>query len=1175
MKVTLIFFFFLFSNMAYSQLGSVNEIISCHPCGSDIVLKGDIDLDGITDLLFYSEIDQKMAWIKNDGIGNFVARTRLPDYKGIIDLIQLADLDGDGDLDLYFASKEENTIGWFKNEADGQFSAPPILISNEIDHARSGAIADIDKDGDVDLVVSSYDEKKIIIFENDGLGNFRIEQVIESEKEKTGMLYLEDLDGDMDLDLYATYGSGLSWFNNDGTGHFDTLTLIDDYTWVGRADFADFDGDGDIDIITPKDSQDKFGWYENEGKGQFKEKQIIDGVIVRETIQAVDMDLDGDMDLVSFEVAVLGTIFWLENDGLGNFSEPKIIAKDIQWLESFSVFDIDGDGDQDVAVGGKFEERGRWFEQRENNTYTERLFPFAEILGLRSLKAEDLDHDGDADILAVGLHDKTLSWFANDGKGNFSEKKLISTKNGMYGQAYTADIDLDGDQDIFYADRDTLGWFENDGNGQFIKQHLIDDYSVGTITFAAEDFDLDGDIDVISTGYGHFGYVFFHVNDGMGNFTRLNSNFSNRDDGIVQAADLDGDGDKDLLLSSVYKGRVSWLENDRTTTTSSWEEHFFPSNKEGWADVIALDIDRDKDLDIVISSKIGVEWFENNGQGGFTLKQTFANEESTWRRVSSTDLDKDGWLDVLVIAPQNNEVTWFRNDGLGNFLEKRIVISNLKGVHDISLADMDGDGDEDFVTLSEFNKIAWFENLFGEATIKSVTYFDKNKNGIYEEEDELLPNLKVQLEPLALATFADTTGVSEFFLYDGDYTLTALPDSCYVLTTDSINYQLSLSKNQAEIRYFGFAINDSIQKVQPRIVTNPIRCGFTVNLWLSISNEGCVKSKGQYGLILDSLVTFLDTIQSPLYTVQGDTLLWNFDSLLPNTTKTLSIPLTVAGTEHIGDTVRLKGVSFIEQADGTFQGSESYEFLAEIRCAYDPNDKLVLPNRTDKYEENYTLFEENLEYTIRFQNTGTDTAFNVIIKDYLDENLDWTTFKPITSSHEMATVLRKTGLIEFSFTNILLPDSTTNEALSHGFITYTISPKKQLVENTLVENTAHIFFDFNPPIVTNTIQNRYVSAFPKDLSTAITKPNGTAIIKVYPNPFNEQLNFEYANFNSKHAPLIRLFDVTGKLIKQTILESANFQMSLPTVNNGLYFYQIINPMGHIIASEKVVKNNGF
>jgi len=231
------------------------------------------------------------------------------------------------------------------------------------------------------------------------------------------------------------------------------------------------------------------------------------------------------------------------------------------------------------------------------------------------------------------------------------------------------------------------------------------------------------------------------------------------------------------------------------------------------------------------------------------------------------------------------------------------------------------------------------------------------------------------------------------------------------------------------------------------------------------------------------LITLVDAEIEP-QEIRNDTLLWNYEELFSLESKGLQLIFKIAGTDFIGDLIEVSALSYVEKEQGELELASTYEYRSLIRCAYDPNDKLVIPNRafdtSAEYDQNYTLFEEQLEYTIRFQNTGNDTAFNVVLRDTLDKNLDWNTFKPVIASHPYETVLKnKEGAIEFSFRDILLPDSTTNEPLSHGFVTYKIAPKQGLPENTRIENTASIYFDFNPPIVTNTTQNVMVSELPK------------------------------------------------------------------------------------------------
>lgn len=135
--------------------------------------------------------------------------------------------------------------------------------------------------------------------------------------------------------------------------------------------------------------------------------------------------------------------------------------------------------------------------------------------------------------------------------------------------------------------------------------------------------------------------------------------------------------------------------------------------------------------------------------------------------------------------------------------------------------------------------------------------------------------------------------------------------------------------------------------------------------------------------------------------------------------------------------------------------------------AFDPNDKTALP-----FGEGALLAIPNdttITYLIRFQNTGTDTAFQVIIKDTLSHGLDISTFRPGPGSHDYEWEISDERILRFTFENILLPDSTTNEIASRGFVSFEIKPQTPLLPGTIIENTGYIYFDFNAPIKTNTV----------------------------------------------------------------------------------------------------------
>ena len=179
-------------------------------------------------------------------------------------------------------------------------------------------------------------------------------------------------------------------------------------------------------------------------------------------------------------------------------------------------------------------------------------------------------------------------------------------------------------------------------------------------------------------------------------------------------------------------------------------------------------------------------------------------------------------------------------------------------------------------------------------------------------------------------------------------------------------------------------------------------------------------------------------------------------------------------------------------------------------------------------DENYTLFDQTLEYTIRFQNTGTDTAFNIQVTDQLDQNLDWSTFIPVGSSHSYTVSINETGLVDFSFDNILLPDSSTNLVGSQGFVKYKINSKTGTLENTIIENTASIFFDFNPPIITNTTKNIMVSEFPFEVETENKETD--LVFTFQPNPSNGTVNIDF-ELQEKQDWEIQLHNNLGELIQ--------------------------------------------
>jgi len=246
--------------------------------------------------------------------------------------------------------------------------------------------------------------------------------------------------------------------------------------------------------------------------------------------------------------------------------------------------------------------------------------------------------------------------------------------------------------------------------------------------------------------------------------------------------------------------------------------------------------------------------------------------------------------------------------------------------------------------------------------------------------------------------------------------------------------------------------------------------------------------------------------------------------------------------------------------------------FVEIDCqenigAYDPNDKRGFPKGygTEKYIENDT----ELEYLIRFQNTGTDTAFTVVIRDTLRAELNPSTLKPGTSSHPYDFEIYENGVIRFTFDDILLVDSFTNEPGSHGFVKFKIIPTPGLPFNTQIHNSADIYFDFNAPVITNQTTHTISGNFIDTLSSIFNPNLPQVAITIAPNPFSQKTQIELKGSNSINHQF-QVFNALGKLVKTQSFIGSKFFFDKENLPKGIYFFNIKNNQNQLISTGKMV-----
>ncbi|MFM1773133.1 MAG: hypothetical protein RLZZ71_2275 [Bacteroidota bacterium] len=237
--------------------------------------------------------------------------------------------------------------------------------------------------------------------------------------------------------------------------------------------------------------------------------------------------------------------------------------------------------------------------------------------------------------------------------------------------------------------------------------------------------------------------------------------------------------------------------------------------------------------------------------------------------------------------------------------------------------------------------------------------------------------------------------------------------------------------------------------------------------------------------------------------------------------------------------------------------------ISDIVCAnyfapFDPNDKRVSPMGWS--DEHYTLRDQLLNYNIRFQNIGNDTAFTVVVRDTIDLNLNIFTLIPGVASHPYEFNFLNGRVAEWRFENIDLLDSTTNEELSHGFLTYTIAHNPSIPDNTIITNNAGIYFDYELPIITNTTFNTIVSTLPTGSIISVPEiKQGT--IQVFPNPTDKSFRISNNEIFS-----VILYNQLGSEVKRVVMMNEVDVSDLPA---GIYIARINNTRG-VVSLRKII-----
>jgi uncharacterized repeat protein (TIGR01451 family) len=341
--------------------------------------------------------------------------------------------------------------------------------------------------------------------------------------------------------------------------------------------------------------------------------------------------------------------------------------------------------------------------------------------------------------------------------------------------------------------------------------------------------------------------------------------------------------------------------------------------------------------------------------------------------------------------------------------------------------------------------------------------------------------------------------------------------------------------------------------------------GFTSIKQIKYQNNGAtaVTNAVLHYRFLNSLS--IKTITSSPYTVSGNVISWNIGTIPAYSSGYRSAHFLTPVTLPLGTTVL--DSAWIEPMTGDCNmANNSATFMDICVGSYDPNDKTAFP------AGNTDTSVKVIDYLVRFQNTGTAPAHNVVIVDSIENNLDFSTLTLHSTSHTPCRIFTNDNKkVYFEFENIMLPDSGSDYEGSQGYVNFSLKLKENLPIGTQIKNTAAIYFDFNDPIITNTTVN---TIYLKSSSGIISKEKDYTL-ELYPNPTKGEKVTLKVTSDKMQTISYRIFDLNGREKMTTIERKANGyyeeEIQLNSLSKGIYLIDIsIN--GEASGKIKLVKD---
>lgn len=680
--------------------GIILEHWSATVNGASSVHVADIDGDGLPDIIATSRTDRNTYWFRNLGgaTPTFASAVDVPNNNQRVDYAVTGDIDGDGLTDILTASSADNNISWHRNTGGSPAFFPEFTVSNEVETPTQVVAVDLDGDGHTDVVAASLAEDAVVWLQNNG----------DSPPTFTKRIVRAELDGAIGVAVGDLIGNGApdiasaATFDAAVSTHIQprviNLTTGQSYPLISRALFDAEEGD---ELLADRKLFEDSCETTLNFLGREVELRSTDAIVrsaITSTVLAngstlrsapgtgitvlgtLQLPPDSQATMAGSEVVIAGPLTigagsTLLTDqsgslvGLPTFTE-RFVTDLANGTWSVRAGKLDGDVHVDLVSADQFDNRISWYKNSGglNPTFTRNQIDI-EVQTPRSVFLTRLNDDEHLDILVASAGDGAVSWFRNDGQSppEFT-RHIITTQAAGARSVFAADINGNELPDVISAsaDNNTIAWYPNDGglNPAFPVRHVITDQAPGASSVFAADINGDGLTDIVAGIRLNNEVAWFQNNGGSTpTFTKRTLSTSQSRVEFVAAADLNNDGALDIISAATTADKVSWFVNNGgqnpTFTELAVDESIVAP-----VSIAVGDVDQDGHIDIAVTSSLEdrTYWYRNDGASIPSFSRTALSEGRVRSRtVDIADIDGDGDPDIIAGSTSDDRIYWYQS----------------------------------------------------------------------------------------------------------------------------------------------------------------------------------------------------------------------------------------------------------------------------------------------------------------------------------------------------------------------------------------------------------------------------------------------------------------------------------------------------------------------------------